>query len=349
MRRAFAVLLTACTLLAVPVLAAPARAADACPDSPRPLIVLFAQVKPPDRIVAGALRDHLKAQLGARGIDLCVETAGKRKQIGTVTLIIERPDNGPVTALVRIGDDVTDKRVERTLDLTGMPADARALAVSSSADELLRASWAELMISDAPAPKMKPPPEVMSAVESSLSRRGLAPEPPPQPRSFELGALGSVSLSKEMLSLGPELQGACYFGEHVGLVLRLQLGFTPAKDSVNGSVRAASQGVQLGFAYAFNSVTDSAGLSLQSGAGLRRVAFTARANQGVREASTADWSADLALGPWAWLQAGALRFTLGAELLYALRPTSARDTGELVLSNEGIAGRVSLGLLLHDL
>src|SRR5690606_19264247 len=112
-----------------------------------------------------------------------------------------------------------------------MPADARALAVSSSADELLRASWAELMISDAPAPKMKPPPEVMSAVQSSLALRGVAPEPPPQPRSFELGALGSVSLSKEMLSLGPELQGACYFGEHVGLVLRLQLGFTPAKDS----------------------------------------------------------------------------------------------------------------------
>lgn len=335
----------ACVLLTAPLLEQSARAADSCPESSRPLIVMSAQVKPPDQVVADALRDHLKTQLAERGIDLCVGSPGKRAPIGQVTLIVERLDNGPVTALVRIGDNVTDKRVERTMDLTGMPADARALAVSSSADELLRASWAELMIADAPAPKMKPPAEVMSAVESSL----VEPEPPPQTHALELGVLGSASVSKDMLALGPELWGAYYFDQHVGLTLRLQFGFTPEKDAPNGSVRASSQGGSFGFAYVFNQHADSAGLSFQAAAGIKRVAFGARANQGVREASTADWSADVAAGPWGWLQAGPLRFTLGAEFLYALRPTSARDTGELVLSNAGIGGRVSLGVLLADL
>ncbi|MCA9644453.1 MAG: hypothetical protein KC492_27360 [Myxococcales bacterium] len=341
MSRAGSAVFIACVLLSVPMLEQTARAADACPESSRPLIVMSAQVKPPDQIVADALRDHLKTQLAERGIDLCVGSPGKRAPIGQVTLIIDRPDNGPVTALVRIGDNVTDKRVERTMDLSGMPADARALAVSSSADELLRASWAELMIADAPAPKMKPPAEVMSAVESSL----VVAEPPPQTRALELGVLGSASASKDMLSFGPELMGAYYFGEHVGLTLRLQFGFTPEKDSQNGSVKASSQGASLGFAYVFNRHADSAGLSFQTAGGVRRVGFTARANQGVTEASTADWAADVAAGPWGWLQAGPLRFTLGATHTGTLRPTSARDTGELVLSNEGIGGRVSLGVL----
>ncbi len=322
-----------------------ASAADVCPMSPRPVIVLTARVKPPDQVVADALREHLKTQLGDRGIDLCVGSAGKRKPIGQVTLVIDRPDSGPVTALVRIGDAVTDKRVERTMDLTGMPRDARALAVSSSADELLRASWAELMIADAPEPKMKPPPEVMSAVTSSL----VVPEPEPVTPVFQLGVLGSTGVSKDMLALGPEVMGAYFFNGHVGTTLRLQLTFTPAKDSTNGSVKASSQGALMGMALALNSVSDPAGIGLDLGAGVRRVAFTASASRGAVEASTADWTAELAGGPRGWLQSGPIRLTLGVELLYALRPTAARDAGQVVLSNEGIGGRVSLGFLLHDL
>ncbi|MCA9633706.1 MAG: hypothetical protein KC766_38910 [Myxococcales bacterium] len=334
-----------CGLFAGSTLESVARAAESCPVSSRPVIVLSASVKPPDQLVADALREHLKTQLADRGIDLCVETAGKRAPIGTVTLIIDRPDNGPVTALVRIGDDVTDKRVERTMDLTNMPADARALAVSSSADELLRASWAELMIADAPPPKTQPPREVMAAVQSSL----VVPEPVPRGAIYQLGVLGSAEVSKDMLSLGPAAFGSYYAADQAGLTLRLQFGFTPGKDTDNGSVSASSQGAQIGFAYAANPISDSVGLGFETGAGVRRVAFSARANRGVVEASTSDWSADLVAGPWVWLQAGPLRLRLGADLLYALRPTSARDTGEVVLSNEGIGGRVSLGVLLHDL
>ena len=322
--------------------AKPLHAAPSCPDSPRPLIVLTARVKPPDEVVAEALRDHLRTQLKARDIDLCVGSAGARKPIATVLLVIERPENGPVRATVRVGDEVTDKRVERTMDLTGMPVDARALAVSSSADELLRASWAELMIADAPEPKMKPPKAVMTAVTSSLQ----VPEPAPEERSLQLGLLGSVAAHRDMLGFGPELFGAYYFNRHLGVVTRLRLGFTPAKDAEHGSVSALSQGVWLGLAWALSPVSDSAGIGLDAGAGVQRVGFDATAGDGAVSSSTADWSAEVSAGPRGWLDAGPLRLTLGAELVAALRPTTARDADEVVLSNEGLGGRLTLGVLL---
>ena len=46
----------ACVLLTAPWLAQSARAADSCPESPRPLIVMSAQVKPPDQ--EGICRDR---------------------------------------------------------------------------------------------------------------------------------------------------------------------------------------------------------------------------------------------------------------------------------------------------
>lgn len=320
-----------------------ARAADACPPSARPVVVLVARVKPPDQVVADALRDHLRTELRDRGIDLCVGSSGTRKAIATVLLVIDRPERGPVTALMRIGDAVTDKRVERTMDLTHMPPDARALAVSAATDELLRATWAELVIADAPKPKMKPPEQVMTAVVDSLR----IPQLKPSGRALQLGVLGSARLSPHMLDIGPEVWGAFFFLEHVGVTLRLQLGFTPTRHSENGTVRASTQGAQAGLAFTLNPIDDRAGLEFDAGAGLERVAFTANANAGAIEASTADWSAEAAAGPRAWLSAGPVRLTLGAELVYALRPTAARDAGRVVIADQGFGGRVSLGVLMH--
>ncbi len=343
MSRAQYAVATLVMVLAVFAMGRSAGAADACPPSPRPVIVLTARVKPPDQVVADALRDHLRTQLSARGIDLCVGSAAPRTPIGRVLLVIDRPESGSVTALVRIGDAVTDKRVERTMNLKGMPPDARALAVSASADELIRASWAELMIVDAPRPKMEPPTEVLRAVVESLE----VPKPHAPERAFQLGVLGSVTLFKNMLGVGPEVWSAFFFHEHVGTFLRPQLSFIPAKDSANGSVRASSLGGHAGLAVAFNSIVDPRGLGFEAGAGARRVSFTASANESAAEATTVDWSAEVAGGPRGWLQAGPVRFTLGAELVYPLRPTTARDAGEVVLSNEGIGGRVSLGVLMQ--
>lgn len=327
----------------IALLSPPTRAAEACPASKRPVIVLTARVKPPDQVVADALRDHLRTQLADRGIDLCVGDAGQRTPIAQVLLVVERPDSGQVSALVRIGDAVTDKRVERSMDLTRMPPDARALAVSSSADELLRATWAELLIADAPEPKIPPPDEVMTAVVDSIQ----LPAPKATRRALQLGVLGSATRAGDLLRVGPELLGAIFFGDHLGVTLRMQFGFSPREDSANGSVAASSQGAQAGLALALNRVAGPAGVGLDVGAGVHRVAFNARARGDAVEASTADWTAELASGPRGWLDAGPVRLSLGAELVYALRPTSARDTGELVFDSSGFGGRVSLGVLLN--
>ena len=228
------------------------------------------------------------------------------------------------------------------MDLTGMPADARALAVSSSADELLRATWAELVISDAPKPKLKPPSEVMTAVVSSIS----LPEAKRTPDIFQLGLVGGAGLTKDQFTAGPELWGAYFFHDHVGALLKLQLGFAPTRDSDNGTVRASTQGAHGGLALTFNSVAAPAGIGFDAGAGVRRVAYSATANANAVEASTSDWTVDATAGPRGWLSAGPVLITLGFEAVYALRPSTARDSGQVVLGNAGFGGRISLGVLL---
>ncbi len=56
------------------------------------------------------------------------------------------------TFVVQIDDFVTRKRVERTLDLDETAAAARLRALALATGELLRASWAELAVTEPPTP-----------------------------------------------------------------------------------------------------------------------------------------------------------------------------------------------------
>ena len=104
MNRTLTVLVALTAALAPITRTRQASGADACAPSARPVVVLTARVKPPDQVVADALRDHLRTQLGDRGIDLCVGSTGSRTPIAQVLLVVERPDDDKVSATVRIGD-----------------------------------------------------------------------------------------------------------------------------------------------------------------------------------------------------------------------------------------------------
>lgn len=75
---------------------------------------------------------------------------------------------------LEVEDAVTVKKVVRNLDLQEIPEDSRALAIAIHIEELLRASWAEVLLQrQAPGEKRAPPPPkvVQKTVERAEVRK----------------------------------------------------------------------------------------------------------------------------------------------------------------------------------
>jgi hypothetical protein len=195
-----------------------AAEAGKCGEDDTSFVALLLDVKPPDQIIGTTLEQHLRAELSSRTIGVCLSPNGSRKPIAEVSLRVEHPDNGPVIATIRIRDRVTDKHIERTVDLTKLPADSRPMAVAASTDELLRASWVELALNDAPPPAMPPPPAVEHAIEKTLRPEKAAPS------ILEVGAsaIGS-SYFGHRVAVGGREWIAAWFSPHIGLDLRFDV------------------------------------------------------------------------------------------------------------------------------
>lgn len=81
------------------------------------------------------------------------------------TVVLTRREHG---ATIEVHDAVTDKRVSRDVDLSGIPEDGHALALAVASDELLRASWSELALRRRAQGSAPAPPEVNAAVQDVL-------------------------------------------------------------------------------------------------------------------------------------------------------------------------------------
>jgi hypothetical protein len=120
----------------------------------------------PRELKTAVLAD-LRAGLQLRGIEAC--TLGSDGSEPPLALLeLEAVARDRIAVNIEVHDALTEKRVVRDADLHAVSADARALAIAAAADELLRASWAELALSDAPEPPRPPPPEVQRALQTSL-------------------------------------------------------------------------------------------------------------------------------------------------------------------------------------
>ena len=112
-------------------------------------------------------RALLVAQLGAgleaRHIELCAAGDGAASEI-----VLSAAQGDVVTVAVR--DAITGKRVAREIPLASVPRDARPLTVALAIDELLRASWVELALADAPPPG-RPVPREIDALVAPARRR----------------------------------------------------------------------------------------------------------------------------------------------------------------------------------
>lgn len=120
-----------------------------------------------------ALRAEIATELGRAKI--CA-TSDKEGALAKIVITLPAKD----AALVRVDDAVTTKSVERKVAVDRMPDDGKALAIAIAADELLRASWAEVTLR--PEEPKAPVPEVVKRAVASA-----APKPIAFERKTELG------------------------------------------------------------------------------------------------------------------------------------------------------------------
>ncbi len=330
---------------ALSLLLAAARAASAeptCGASSRPVVELVLEVEPPDRIIGTTLQQHLRAELGAREIDVCLSPITERRPLARVSLHVDHPARGPVIATIRVGDLLTDKRLERSLDLTRLPDDSRPLAVAAAVDELLRASWVELTLNDAPKPSVTPPAAVTHAVASSSRPPAAAPS------IIEVGVVATAAdLVGHRTSFGGEAWIGAWFHPSWALLVRFKADAGLARASLHGTARADD--IAAGARLAFSPVDHDGrfGLRFEAGADLLRVTLAGAATGAATADDGVHWTgmADATLRGWA--RTGPLFWTVGAGVAAALLPVRATDNGVPVTAVEGLGPTVSAGLIYH--
>jgi hypothetical protein len=139
-----------------------------CGQSKRPWVELSFEASGWDPKLQQSIRADLAAGLRTRGLLVCApEQRGSEPPLASVQLSAASVTH--VSVEIEVHDALTNKYVLREVDTRTLPGDARGLALATAAEELLRASWAELAIEDAPPPVREPPPEVLEAVRPVMS------------------------------------------------------------------------------------------------------------------------------------------------------------------------------------
>ena len=221
--------------LAAPV--SEARADESCP-SGGSWVRVEVRGAPPE--FARRVLEDLRAGLAASRVGACAEDVP-----GTPPLAVVRvapSASKPSRYGIDVSDAVTQKRLARDVDLGRVPADGRAFAIAVAADELLRASWAELALRERKRDETSPvaPPEAAAPVA--------APSPVPRKERAE-NALGAH------FALEHYAHGQTQFGGDVSWSRRLApwLGFALSlgarrgldTDAEHGRVQSSALGAEL--------------------------------------------------------------------------------------------------------
>jgi hypothetical protein len=299
-----------------------------------PIVVVAFSGEPWDEKLERGVLDHLRAGLEPAGFRVCrVGTAAKIAPVATVEL---RQRSGErVSATIEVRDGVTAKRVARDIDLGALPEDGRALGVGVAADELLRASWVELSLTDAPKPAQTPPPAVVRAVKASLERR--APE-------NELGLRGASSGSAGGLVLfGADIAFRHWVTPGVGVEVGALLGKGLSVRATSGDIAATAFGVE---AVLLTEIARAGHVRVHAEAGVwaAELRFHGEAKSASSQGSD---GADVAV----LARAGAgLTYTIGAFAValrggasVAARRVTARDQGAAATGSSGLGWYFAMG------
>jgi hypothetical protein len=284
-----------------------------------------------------AITADLRAGLRLRGIEVCaLGTEGSEPPLAMVQL--GAPSAQRVSVSIDVHDAITEKRVLRDVDLRHVTLDGRGLRVAQAAEELLRASWAELALADAPPPAAEPPPEVTQAVIPAQS----APD-----RSRMLGVrFAAEHHGAPATLLGADAAFSWFFAERIGAEVAFGLRRGLRADATHGSIDTSSYVGTLALAVALLPRREAFGLQAKLATAVSHVSFEGR---GDSASTRAHERALLAAGARAslvadlWLsRALDLSIELGPGV--PLRAATARDTGSSVVGTGGLELHAALGL-----
>lgn len=279
---------------------------------------------------------ELTAALAAQEMAACTEArAAGRDHVAEIelrTLGLPR-----VAVVIEVRDEITQKRLARDLDLASFPEDGRALALAVASDELLRASWMELALADAPAPPRPPPVQVTRVVEREVDRAR------PSRTTLVLRGVTEAWGGGET-HFGGDLALSHGLAEQVSLSLWVGARRGLSRKGQHGSVRgsALAGGLAIGWHPSAGALRPSLSLGLRAA----QVFFEARADAGgyARDDGGIAIVPTLSAG-FDWRLAGPfmLQLSLGGGL--PVRGVAALDGGERVTGTTGflLFGRIGAG------
>jgi hypothetical protein len=250
------------------------------------------------------------------------------------------PFDAPLVS-VEVQDELTNKRVLRDLRLATIAPDARALALAQAADELLRASWVELRLQDAPAPIRPAPQVVQKTVELPVVGGASAP------LSRVLGARFAGEIYGGGLRLmGADAYIAFWLAEHFGISVAIGARASARVPAPHGSVDASALTASAGTMVALWPRDARFNVLLNLIVHVGELALTGRGNMmSVRSQSQMAFivSGRLDIRSVLRLTEG-LQIELGLGPGVSLRAASANDTDSAVVSTRGLELHGTLGV-----
>jgi hypothetical protein len=283
------------------------------------------------------VRADLEAGLRLRGIELCApDLAGPRSHpVARVLLQLTNPERMSVS--IEVQDAVTDKRVLRDVDLHRLARDTWGLSLAQGADELLRASWVEITLHDAPPPALPPP----AAIERAVVPPPAAPE--------RLQALG-VRVAGEVYTGGIKLLGAdaivsLWLTRVLGLSISLGLRAGLVAHAPHGRIESSALTAGAALFLPVLPPTSRYNLTVGLGGHFAELSLTGRGEAPVRTQSRNAFIASgrLLIGAY-WRFSDLVRLELSLGPGVPLRTATARDDYHDVTSTRGLELHGSLGL-----
>ena len=332
--RALGIVIASCAVLT----ASPAGAADARCAGDGPWVMLQLGAEGWSESQRASVLSDLQHTLAGQGIAACSSDAHP-VAAPLATLAVELSPASKATVDIEVRDAVTRKRVRRDVDLSRIPDDGHAAAIAIEADELLRASWAEVALDTARARQAQEAarPQVVGSVQQVMA-----------PSRAESGGLGARAAVEHFVG-GTTLVGADGVGR-VRLSSRIQLEIAgglrigPSVDAPHGRVSALGGG---GGVALLVRVAGGRRASLAAGAGASAGWLEFRAEPAAGAAGAA-YGNLLVVGRLRLLGRLALgrsvHATAGLDGGVALRGVEATDAGEVVGSARGVVLGATLGL-----
>lgn len=284
--------------------------------------------------------EQLRAGLRRLGIAVCAG-AERPPHAPIARVALESRSEAEMQIDVSIADALTDKRVSRAVGLAGLPRDAWPLSLALATDEVLRASWAELALESAPAPKRPVPPAVTRAVAASLRPE---PEPPPSPGvglgvRFVADAFGAGTLQA-----GMDAHFGVWLTERLFAELSAGIRSAASVSAADGEVRSRAWVIGAGPGVSITEPSARAGLEALVRGVVYRVSFVAEPEPGARGRDASGTAAFAQAGARAYLAPDpSLRLSLEVALGAPLRGVRAADSNEAVVGLDGAQLSVALG------